>query len=127
MGLGAALWLALTGCSAHVDGPSAGVDVAAAPAGVTFTAQDDYDYYPNYGVYYSSHLHQYAYQQDGAWVSRTQPQGVSVNVLRASPSVRMDFHDSPASHHEAVVRQYPKDWKPSVGNNGRKDDDHEGK
>ena len=37
--------------------------------------------------------------------------GVTVNVLRASPSVKMDFHDSPANHHAAVAKQYPKNWR----------------
>jgi len=35
------------------------------------------------------------------WVSRPAPMGVSADVLLASPSVKMDFHDSPANHHEA--------------------------
>ena len=127
MVLGASLLLTLTGCVGYVQGPRAGVDVAPAPVEVTFAAQDDYVYYPSYGVYYSSNLHQYAYLEGGAWVARPQPRGVSVNVLLASPSVRMDFHDSPANHHTAMVRQYPRNWKPSGGNNGRKDDDHGGR
>jgi hypothetical protein len=40
------------------------------------------------------------------------PQGVSVDVLLASPSVKMDFHDSPAKHHTEMVQKYPKNWKP---------------
>jgi hypothetical protein len=50
-------------------------------------------------------------------------------MLLASPSVRMDFHDSPAQHHATVVKQYPKNWKPSASNQGqkenRKDDQHD--
>jgi hypothetical protein len=48
-------------------------------------------------------------------------------VLLASPSVKMDFHDSPAQHHAAVVKQYPKNWKPSASNQGQnpKDDQHD--
>ena len=72
-------------------------------------------YYPNYGVYYSP-IHGYAYMEGGAWVSRPAPRGVSVDVLLASPSVRMNFHDSPANHHAAVARQYPRNWKPSRSN-----------
>jgi hypothetical protein len=39
----------------------------------------------------------------------------------------MDFHDSPAQHHAAVVKQYPKNWKPSGAKQGqnRKDDQHD--
>ncbi|HEX7577112.1 MAG TPA: hypothetical protein VF430_03645, partial [Verrucomicrobiae bacterium] len=76
-------------------------------------------YYPDYEVYYSSSRHQYAYLEGGAWVSRPAPRGVSVNVLLRSPSVRMDFHDSPANHHAAVVKQYPKNWAPPGSNQGR--------
>ena len=61
----------------YVDGPRAGVYVA--PPVVV--VQDDYVYYPDYEVYYSSSRHQYAYLEGGAWVSRPAPRGVSVNVL----------------------------------------------
>ena len=80
--------------------------------------QDDYVYYPGYEVYYSSSRHQYAYREGRAWVSRPAPRGVSVNVLLASPSVRMNFHDAPAQHHSAVVQQYPRNWKPPGANQG---------
>jgi hypothetical protein len=76
-------------------------------------AQDDYVYYPSYGIYYSSGRHQYASLEAGAWVSQPAPRGVSVDALRASPSVKMDFHDSPATHHAAIAQQYPKTWKPT--------------
>jgi hypothetical protein len=115
--LGAALLVTLTGCVGYVDGPRAGVYVA--PPVVEI--QDDYVYYPNYEVYYSVSRHQYAYREGNAWVARPAPRGVSVNVLLASPSVRMDFHDSPANHHTAVVKQYPKNWKPSGPNQGQKE------
>ena len=83
--------------------------------------QDDYVYYPNYEIYYSSSRHQYASLEGGTWVSRPAPRGVSVDVLLASPSVKMDFHDSPANHHAETVRQYPKNWKPSESNQGQKE------
>jgi hypothetical protein len=106
----------LTGCVGYVQGPSAGVYVA--PAVVV---QDDYVYYPNYGVYYSTSRGEYAYQENGAWVNAPAPRGVQVDVLLASPSVKMNFHDSPANHHAAVVRQYPKNWKPSGSKPGQKE------
>ena len=116
----AALLGALTGCVGYVDGPRAGY--YAEPSVVV--VQDDYVYYPNYECYYSVSRHQYAYREGNAWVSRPAPRGVSISRLQASPSVRMDFHDSPAQHHEAVARQYPKNWKPSGADQGqnRKDD-----
>jgi hypothetical protein len=40
-----------------------------------------------------------------------------------SPSVKMDFHDSPANHHAEIVRQYPKNWKPSGSNQGQNQKD----
>jgi hypothetical protein len=81
--------------------------------------QDDYVYYPDYEIYYSSSRHQYAYLEGGAWVSRPTPRGVSVNVLLRSPSVRMDFHDSPANHHAEMVRQYPGNRAQPGSNQGR--------
>src|SRR5271169_15214 len=89
--LGALLLTTLTGCMAYVDAPRAEI----VPEPYAFAAQDDYVYYPSYGVYYSNSRRQYAYLDGGAWVARPAPRGVSVNVLLASPSVRMDYHDSP--------------------------------
>jgi hypothetical protein len=114
----AALLGTLTGCLGYVDGPRTGVYVA--PPVVV--VQDDYIYYPGYQVYYSSSRHEYAYREGRTWVSRPAPRGVSVDVLVASPSVRMDFHDSPANHHAAVVKQYPKNWAPPGSNQGRNSD-----
>jgi len=119
----------LTGCSPSNDtppppaqsgAPAAANDVPAqaseAPpaqgAEPAFATQDDYVYYPAYNLYYSSHLHKYASLEGGVWVSRPAPRGVSVKVVEASPSVKMDFHDSPAKHHEEVIKKYPKDWAP---------------
>jgi len=87
-------------------GPSAQVTVASP----VFAAQDDYVYYPGYNMYYSSRRHQYAYLEGRDWVSRPDPRGVSVDALRTSPSVRMEFHDSPANHHAEMVKKYPKTW-----------------
>jgi hypothetical protein len=80
-----------------------------------------YVYYPGYQVYYSSHTRQYVYQDGRAWVSRPAPPHVSVDVLFASPSVRLDFDDHPSIHHATVVRQYPKHWAPRGSTHGRQD------
>lgn len=116
--LGAALLVSMTGCVTYVDRPALGSVYVAPDA--TFAVEDDYIYYPSYGVYYSNNRHQYAYREHNVWVARPAPLGVSVNVLLASPSVRMNFHDSPANHHAAVVKQYPRNWqdKRPDGNNG---------
>ncbi len=74
--------------------------------------QDDYVYYPGYQIYFSSSRNRYIYLEGRSWVSRPAPPRVSVDVLFASPSVRLDFHDAPEIHHSRVVRQYPKHWKP---------------
>lgn len=118
-----ALLCALTGCVGYVDRPTQG-SVYVEPA---FAVQDDYIYYPQYECYYSVSRHQYAYREGNAWVSRPAPRGVSVNVLATSPSVKMNFHDSPATHHAVVVKQYPKNWKPSGAKPGQsqKDDQRE--
>jgi hypothetical protein len=116
--LAAVLLATLTGCVGYVEGPRAGVQVEP----YAFAVQDDYVYYPSYECYYSVSRHQYAYREGNAWVARPAPRGVSVDVVRASPSVKMDFHDSPAQHHAAVVKQYPKNWKPSASNQGQKEE-----
>jgi hypothetical protein len=120
--LSASILALMTGCVArvHVEGPPAAVYVAPSPVETTVVVQDDYVYYPGYNVYYNTYRHQYAYQEGGAWVSRPAPRGVSVNVLLASPSVRMDFHDSPAQHHVAVAQKYPRSWTPPASNRGQK-------
>jgi hypothetical protein len=82
--------------------------------------QDNYVYYPSYGVYYNSSRRQYAYQDRGAWVSRSSPNGVSADVLRASPSVKMDFHDSPGKHQAEMVQKYPKNWTSPGADHGKK-------
>jgi hypothetical protein len=83
--------------------------VVAAPVVV----QDDYVYYPNYEVYYNSRRHQYAHLEGGVWVWAPAPSGISVDVLLASPSVHMDFHDSLEKHHAEMVQRYPRNWRPA--------------
>ncbi len=79
--------------------------VVVAPAVVV---QDDYVYYPSYGVYYNSGRHQYYYLRGDAWVWAPAPEGVPVDVLLASPSVNMDWHDSPEKHHAEMAHGIQK-------------------
>jgi len=106
-----ALLMLQTGCIGYVE-PSHHERVYASPPPAVVVVQDDYVYYPGYQVYYSSSRHHYVYQEGRAWVTRPAPPHVSVDVLVASPSVRLGFHDAPASHHATVVKQYPKHWAP---------------
>ena len=120
----------LTGCVYREERAQPGeVYVAPPPVQTAVIVEDDYVYYPQYEIYYSSSRHQYAYRDGRAWVSRPAPRGVSVDVLFASPSVRMNFHDSPARHHDVIVRQYPKNWSPPAQQperkENRKDDRHD--
>ena len=118
--LGAAL---LTGCIGHVDAPHHS-RVYAPPPPVyverTVVVQDDYVYYPSYQVYYSGRTRQYVYLDGRSWVSRPAPPRVSAQVVFASPSVRLDFHDHPSNHHAKISREYPKHWAPPGQNRGRK-------
>ena len=106
---------ALTGCIGHMDEPRHARVYAQPPpvyveSGVV--VQPEYVYYPGYQVYYSGNTRQYVYLEGRSWVSRPAPLRVSADVLFASPSVRLDFHDAPAIHHASVVRTYPKNWAP---------------
>jgi hypothetical protein len=87
---------------------------------------DDYVYYPGYQVYYSSYRRQYIYLEGRSWVTRPAPPRVSADILFASPSVRLDFHDAPAAHHTMVVQTYPKHWTPPGWSQGNKGGNKEG-
>jgi hypothetical protein len=105
----------LTGCVGH-EGRADGQAVM---------AQDDYVYYPQYEVYYSNNRHQYADQEGKAWVSHPLPFGVSEDALRASPSVKMDFHDPPANHRAEVVQKFPPNSMPPEAKPQPVDDLHD--
>jgi hypothetical protein len=112
---------ALTGCVGYVDGPrGGGAYVEPQPVYVQpeVVVQPAYVYYPSYEVYYSSNTRQYVYRDGHSWVTRGAPPHVSAQVLFASPSVRLGFHDSPSFHHAAVVKQYPKHWAPPAASHG---------
>lgn len=116
--LGLPLAGGLTGC-VEESRPSPVYVAAPAPEPV-FVEQDDYVYYPRYGVYYGNRSHRYYYPQGRAWVAQPAPRGVSVEVLHSSPTVRLDFHDAPAAHHSQVVRTYPRRWKPADDAHGKR-------
>ena len=129
--LGAMLLTTLTGCVGYVEGPRAGVYAEpAVPVDAGFVGQDDYVYYPGYEMYYGSRSHQWYDREGSSWVAHRAPRGVSADRLQSSPSVKMDFHDSPANHHSAVVQKYPKNWAPSGPHpsqkTNQKDDQHDG-
>jgi hypothetical protein len=121
--LGAVLLAALAGGAGAAYGQNIvvtlPVPVVVAPAVVV---QEDYVYYPNYGTYYNSHSHQYYFLRGDVWVTQAAPEGVSAEVLLASPSVNMDFHDSPERHHADMMKKYPHDWKRDGAQQDRKED-----
>jgi hypothetical protein len=115
----AATTAALTGCVGYVDGPRGGTAYVEQPVYEEGSVvRDDYVYYPGYEVYYSRNRRQYIYRDGRSWVSRPAPPRVSVDVLFASPSVRLDFHDHPSNHHPMIARQYPRQWRPPGQNHG---------
>lgn len=87
--------------------------------------EDDYDYYPGYEVYYSRSRQEYVYRNGNQWVRSREPSGIRLDVLRASPSVRVDFRDSPERHHDNVVRRYPRNWKHQNDRHERRNDDRD--
>ena len=123
---GAALLGAVTGCVSYVDRPHHDHARGYPPPPPVYVepavvVQDDYVYYPGYQVYYSHNRRQYIYQDGRSWVTRNGPPRVSVDVLFASPSVRLDFHDAPSIHHATVVQTYPKHWAPPGSSHGNKE------
>ena len=109
--VGASFLAVLTGCLTDRSYPRSGYR-SGPSVQVTASIGDDYDYYPGYEVYYNRTRREYVYRDGNAWVRRPQPRGVTTNVLFASPSVRLDFHDSPELHHSTVVKSYPRNWAP---------------
>jgi len=125
---GAAL-VALTGCVGYVEPPHGG-EVYQQPRPVyvespVVVVEPEYVYYPGYEVYYSSNTRQYVYRDGRSWVTRSAPPHVSAQVLFASPSVTLGFHDSPSFHHSEVVRQYPRHWAPPAASHGRNEGHNE--
>ena len=112
---GSVVLAALTGCVGDMPHGGAWSAPSETRAVSTATASwDEYSYYPAYGIYYNTTRHQYVRLESDGWSTRSEPTGVSTERLLASPAVPMNFHDSPAQHHDSVVRQYPKNW-PSSG------------
>jgi hypothetical protein len=87
--------------------------------------EDDYDYYPGHEVYYSRNRQEYVYRDGSQWVRRREPSGVTLDVLLATPSVRVDFRDSPERHHDSVVRRYPRNWNRQDDRGDRRRDDRD--
>ena len=126
---GTALLGALTGCVGYVDRPPQARVYEEPPSAYVerqVVVQPDYVYYPAYEVYYSDNTHRYVYRDGRSWVSRSAPPRVSPDVLHASPSVRMDFHDAPAAHHATIVRTYPKNWMPPGSSHGHPEENTKG-
>ena len=88
-GLAVGSALLLTALAAYGEEASVVVHLTAPVAPVVElqagVVQDDYVYYPQYEVYYSSSRHQYGYRDGNAWVWRPEPPHVGINVLLGSP------------------------------------------
>jgi len=124
--LGAALLAALTEGTSSADAQNIGITVRPPVVVVVPAANvENYVYYPSYGVYYNSRRHRYMFLKGDVWVTQAAPEGVTAEVLMASPSVDMDFHDSPERHHAEMLKKYPRDWKPAGGHQDPKDDRHD--
>jgi hypothetical protein len=110
---GTLLSLAFAGCANQ--GSGSGPGYRSHYSGAVHTSvmfEDDYDYYPGYEVYYSRNRNEYVYREGNFWVRRPEPSSVALSVLRATPSVRVDFRDSPEKHHASVTKSYPRNWRP---------------
>jgi hypothetical protein len=102
--------------------PDAAAPAASTTVSATTTAGlDDYIYYPALGIYYNRTRHQYVYLNHGIWETTTVAGAVPAEVLQSSPSVHMEWHDSPRNHHAEVVQQYPQNWTPPVLPDGHRE------
>lgn len=114
--LSAALLPMLFGCVADSSRSSVRVHASSGYTRTDVIMEDDYVYYPGYEVYYSSNRHSYIYRDGRNWVTRPAPPRVAIEVLLASPSLRVDFRDSPERHHADMVKRYPRNWRPAGDN-----------
>ena len=114
---------ALAGCESDDSGYRTGSrHHAMGQTQASVVLEDDYDYYPDYEIYYSRNRHEYVYRDGNAWVRRPQPRGVTVDFLFSTPSVRMDFRDAPERHHAAIIKTYPRNWhRPEDRRDDRRD------
>lgn len=110
---GAALVSVLTGCMDYADGPQRSYIQSGRVYHRAPRMTDNYVYYPDHQIYYSSQRRHYVYQDGNTWVTRSSPR-ISSQLLMTSPTVQLDFRDSPQAHHATVVRRYPKQG-PSAG------------
>jgi hypothetical protein len=122
---GAVLLAALAGGASYADAQPVLITVSPPVVVAPAVVSENYVYYPNYGIYYNSHRHQYLYLKGDVWMTQPAPEGVTAEVLMASPSVDMDFHDSPERHHAEMLKKYPRDWKPSNMHQDHKEDRHD--
>jgi len=123
LGAGVAMVLMLAGCAGQANRPPAGATFTAADMYVTppdlqpgILVTDHYYYYPAWGVYYNTSRSQFSYLQGGAWVLGPVPPGMPINSIMASPSVKLNFRDSPTNHHAETLLKYPANWKPPTPN-----------
>ena len=127
LALGVLMAAALLQCESMATAQSVTVSVPVPAPTVNVVAQDDYVYYPHYGMYYNRFRHRFYYENNGAWVVAEAPVGVTADVVLASPSVHMDFRDLPEHHHADILKRYPRDWAPPAGDRHDHDSDHHDK
>jgi hypothetical protein len=123
--LGALVTVALVKGSGTVQAQSVTVTVPVPAPSVTVVAQDDYVYYPHYRMYYNTYRHRFYSLNGGAWVVGAAPVGFTADVVLASPSIHMDFHDSPEHHHADIMKRYPHDWKAAAHDEHHDDHGHD--
>jgi len=110
-GLGLLVLTLLAGCADTPTWSSMSVVPSSAQLQAVRGRAPSYVYFARYEIYFERTLRQYTYVEGNAWVTRSEPPpGVPVALLEASPSVALNYSDTPQRHHAAVVSSYPRNW-----------------
>jgi len=125
LAVGVLLLLAAAGCNSSPGWGGWSTHPTVAQLQISRGIQPNWVYYPAYETYYSSNYQQYIYRDTrfpdprfpdtNVWVISEEPMApATAEMLQATPTVEMQFHDSPMAHHAEIAREFPRNWRQIV-------------